>query len=89
MARYRASDPIRLKRGFDRAGILRGRHRTDVIEAVGRPRRVSAAPFDSTLLTWSAGRRGRSYEVALMFDVGGLCVGVAHEVGPSAKLKDR
>jgi hypothetical protein len=79
LRRRSGSDPRRLKERFLKAGGLAGRARSDIIGVVGRPRRVSRAPFEGVLLEWSAADEARAYIVVLMFDADGRCLGVSHE----------
>lgn len=72
--------PARLKRRFRDAGRLSGRSREYIIAVVGRPDSVARAPGEGVLFSWKRKAGNAAYEVVLMFDAEGRCLGISHEV---------
>jgi len=64
-----------LESKFAKLGVLAGRTKAEIINAVGAPTSTSAMTDGKTLLQWMV----TGYHIALLFD-GDICEGVTHEV---------
>jgi hypothetical protein len=63
-----------MARKFAALGTLAGKHKEEIIDAVGPPTSISAVGDGLTLLQWQT----EGYHIALRFN-GDVCEGVTHE----------
>lgn len=61
-------------------GTLSGRTRAEIVDAVGAPNAVGAVGNGNALLQWHRGGIFSAWNIALLFDPYGVCIGVSSEI---------
>lgn len=79
VAALRPRPALALKKKFARLGTLPGRHKDEILAAVGPVSTVSAAGAGKSLLQWQRASSTGAYHIALLFGVDGVCEAVTHE----------
>lgn len=73
-AAINAAKGSELQRKFSSFGVLAGKTKQEIIDAVGPPSAISSVGENMTLLQWQE----QTYHIALRFN-GDICEGVTHE----------
>jgi len=78
-AALRPRPALALKKKFARLGTLPGRHKDEILAAVGPVTTFSAAGAGKSVLQWQRASSMGSYHIALLFGADGACEAVTNE----------